>query len=410
MLTTFPTAIPTAIRRAAAPGGVATARLAFLLLFPGFFFYQTLIGLGAMRAVLGGYFSIVSLCLLLPLGLSYLIALKRAGYRVARTDLQFWFFLAYFLIVVAINGSFGAEAITVQTHLLAIMFFFNIYLIFKTADFAEPTTRATMMVSLLLMSAIIFYYSTDGVFEPGQVGDPKSPESVATYQGFARSYELTFVAVICFTRHGAARLVLYGIALAALFLNSSRSELVAVVCVMPLVELYRANQRLGMVCVVALVAGLAAMSVHFVMQAIPDNRVWELFNLAQSDSSQARHHMTLLALDTIAEHPLLGEYASYSHGQYAHNILSAWVDLGLFGFVYLLCMLVPATLLLFAGGWSRRPRSGEFLLALALLCMALLLLVTAKTFDDMVGGAALGAYARYRGRLRPAPPPGSDHD
>jgi hypothetical protein len=391
------TSIPA--RSAAAPGKPATARLAFLLLFPGFFFYQTLIGLGAMPALLGGYFSIVSIVLFLPLGLSYLIALRAANYRVSRTDLQFAFFLAYFFSVVAINAAFGAEALTVQTHLLSILFFINIYLVFKSIDFAERKTRATAIASLLLMSGIIFYFSADGTFQPGQVGDAKSPESVATYQGFARSYALTYIGVICFTRHAAARIVLHGIAVGALFLNSSRSELVAVLCVIPLVELYRANSRLNMVCIVLLVLAVAALNLESAMQAIPDSRVWELFDLAQSDSSQARHHMAQQALRTIAEHPLLGAYASYPHGQYAHDILSAWVDLGLFGFAYLLFLLVPTAFKLIAGGWFLRARSGEFLLAGSLICMSLLLLVTAKTFDDMVAGAALGAYAHFRGRL-----------
>ena len=399
MFTTLnPTSSP-----ARAPGKPATARLAFLLLFPGFFFYQTLIGLGAMPALLGGYFSIVSIMLFFPLGLSYVIATKAAGGRVSRTDLQFAFFLAYFLVVVAINAAFGAaEAVTIQTHLLSILFFVNIYLIFKTIDFAERTTRAWAIASLLAMSAIIFYFSAGGVFQPGQVGDAKSPESLATYQGFARSYALTFVGVICFTRHAAARLVLYGIAGAAMFLNGSRSELVAVLCLIPLVELYRAKSRLNMMCVVLVVLAVAGLNLEHAVQSMPENRVWELFDLAQSDSSQARHHMAQRALRTIAEHPLLGEYASYPHGQYSHDILSAWVDLGLFGFAYLLFMLVPTAFKLFAGGWLLRARSGEFLLACSLICMALLLLVTAKTFDDMLVGAALGAYAHYRSPQRHA--------
>jgi hypothetical protein len=377
----------------------AAARLAFLLLFPGFFFYQTLIGIGAMPAFLGGYFSIVSIALVLPLDFFYFMTLQAARYRVPRTDLQFAFFLAYFFLVVAINGVFGADAAIVQTHLFSILYFINIYIIFKTIDFSERTTMVTAWACLLLMSAVIFYFSEGGSFLPGQSTDA----NVATYQGFARSYLLTFVAVICFTRHAAVRVVLGCIAVAALFMNSSRSELVAVLVLIPLVEIYRSRSRLTTVCLVLVALAVAAIGLDYAVQAMPDHRVWELFNLSQSDSSNARHHLAQRALDTIAEHPLLGAYASYPPGQYAHDIRSAWVDLGLFGFSYLLLMLVPTAFTLFAVGWFRRARSGDFLLALSLICMSLLLLLTAKTFDDMFAGAALGAYANHRSKRRSAP-------
>lgn len=382
------------------PTSPAVARLAFLLLFPGFFVYQTLIGLGAMPAFLGGYFSIVSLALILPLLFSYFMAIKAAGYRVARTDLQFAFFLAYFLLVVAINGVFGADASIVQAHLFSILYFANIYIIFKTVDFTERTTAAMAWACLLLMSAIIFSFSDGASFQPGQTSGAKSPESVATYQGFARSYLLTFAVVICFTRQVAVRIVLSCIAVAALFMNSSRSELVAVLLLVTLVELYRSHSRLNTVCLVLAVLAIVGTGLDYAVRAMPDHRVWELFDLSLSDSSIARDQLAQRALDTIAEHPLLGAYSSYPPGQYSHNILSAWVDLGLFGFAYLLCLLVATAFALFAGGWFRRTRSGDFLLAWSLICMSLLLLVTTKTFDDMFAGAALGAYAKHRSAKR----------
>jgi hypothetical protein len=211
---------------------------------------------------------------------------------------------------------------------------------------------------------------------------------------------LTFVAVICFTRHAAARVFLHCIAVVALFLNGSRSELVAVLFLIPLVETYRAKSGLNILCLILLALAGVASTPESAVRVLPDNRVWELFDLSQSDSSHARHYLAQRALQTIAEHPVLGDYASYPPGQYSHDILSAWVDLGLFGFAYMLFMLVPTAFKLFAGGWFLRARSGDFLLAWSLICVSLLLLVTAKTFDDMSTGAALGAYANYRSRRR----------
>jgi len=385
---------------ASTPGKAGPARLAFLLLFPGFFFYQTLIGMGVMGAFVGGYFSVVSIGLLPPLACMYYLAIRASGYRIASTDLQFGFFLFYFFLVVAINAAFGADPTIVKTHLLSILYFINIYLIFKHSDFSERKTIATTLAALVLMSATVFFFSRDGSFQPGQFGDPASPDSVATYQELARSYVITFVTVICFTRVLAARLVLYAIAAAALFLNGARSELVAALSLFPMIELYRAKHWLPFLYLVLLVSGLANIDPKFLATHFPESRVWELFNLSQSSSASARHELTEHALRTIADNPVLGAYASYPPGGYSHNILSAWVDLGLFGFVYMLFMLGRTAVGLCFRGWLARPRSGQFLLAWSLICISLLLLVTAKTFDDMFTGAAMGAYANYRNTKR----------
>jgi hypothetical protein len=375
------------------------AQAAFLLLFPGFFFYQTLIGMGALGAFLGGYFAIVSIVLFFPLGYAYCHAVKRAGYRVAPTDMQFGFFLTYFLAIVLINAVFGANTTTVETHLLSILYFVNIYLIFKNIDLHSRQAMGLALASLLLMSTTIFLLSRGGSFQPEQLGDPRDPDSVATYQGFARSYALTFVAVICFTRAALARLALFCIAVAALFLNGSRSELVAVAFLLPIVELYRAKSWLHVLCIVLLLIAAAIVDPATLEGFLPDSRVWELFDLSHSGSAHARHELTLQALRTVAAHPLLGDYASYPPGGYSHNLLSAWVDLGIFGFAYLLFMLLSTAVKLCAG-WLVRARSDYFLLAWSLICMSLLLLLTAKTFDDMFAGAAMGAYANYRSRKR----------
>lgn len=381
----------------ARPASPRAAQLAFLLLFPGFFFYQTAIGLGLMRAYLGGYFAVVSIALTIPLAVSYWTALKAARYRAARTDLQLGFFLVYFLVLVAINALFGANGTIDQNNLASILYLVNIYIIFKTIDFGDRQMMRMNLASLLLMSALIFYFSEGGNFRPGLIGDPLNPASLASYQGFARSYLLTFVPVICVTRTALARIALYCIAVPALFLNSSRSELIALLCLIPLVELHRARSPWQLPCLAAMAAAVMLIS-SIVEQAMPDSRVWELFNLSQSVSAKERHDMAQGALATIAAHPLLGAYASYPPGEYAHNILSAWVDLGLLGFAYMLVMLVPIAFELSVRSLFMRARSDDFLLALSLIGVSLLLLLTAKSYNDMFAGAALGAYASYRSK------------
>lgn len=381
---------------------ISVPLIAFFLLFPGFFLYHTLVGLGGLRPYLGGYFTIASIALFLPLIYSHFARVRRREDRVSSIDLAFALFLIYFFLIVVINTIFGANAATARTHLLSILYLVNIYIIFRMLDFSGGGTFRMVFASLLIMSAIIFVFSKDGSFQPGQIGSHQNPDSAVTYQGFARSYVVTFVAVMSFTKSLPGRLTLYIIVVFALFLNGSRSELIAVIFLIPIVEIYRARSGFHTGCIVLLLLGLGTVGIRYVMDGLPENRVWELFDLSHSESAVSRYNLTQRALHTIAEHPLLGDYASYSPGAYSHNILSAWVDLGFFGFIYLLYMLAQAAISLYIKGWRLKAQSSHFLLAWILICMSLLLLMTSKTFDDMFTGAAMGAYANYRYRMRRA--------
>lgn len=378
-----------------AAGRQALARLGFLLLFPGFFLYQTLLGLGLISAFLGGYFSVVAIALLPPLLLLSGRELVRERFTVCRSDLVIALFLVYFAAQVAINAWAGADSTITATHSLSILYMVNVYLIYKGAGMDSGRWHMVNLLALLLMSAIIFFFSVDGSFYLSDLGASRNPESMATYQGFARSYLLTLAAVVLFLRRAVLRLPLYALAAAALYLNASRSELVAMLLLVPITELHYARNKLASAILIAVTLAAVASQGGQLLDILPDSRVLELADLANSSSSNVRHELSAQALHTIAAHPWLGDYGSYPPGDYAHNMLSAWVDLGVAGFCYLLLMLSLPLLRLLKASLSAR-QTPDHLYALALLCMTGLLLATAKTFDDMMIGAALGAYARYR--------------
>ena len=203
--------------------GPAWAELAFFLLFAGFFFYQTLLGLGMIRAYLGGYFAIISLVMLPPLLLSYGSRLHRRRYQLHRVDAAFLGFLAYFCVVIACNAPSASAAIT-SHHLLGVLYLFNLFVIFKTLDFQGRRFRRTLLASVAAMSAIVFAYSVDGTFYLAALGAARDPDSVATYQGFSRSYLVPLAVALACTRRRWLRWALYGIGLPTLYINTARSE------------------------------------------------------------------------------------------------------------------------------------------------------------------------------------------
>ena len=380
---------------------------AFFLLFPGFFFYHTLLGTGTTGAFLGGYFSPISLLYALPLAVVYYRRLRHDPRRLSAIDMHYGLFNAYFIAVVIVNAAAGASLSIVAHHLGGILFMANTFFLFALIDFDHWRFRLMGLASLAAMSAIVFKFSVNGVFFLGALGMAKDADALATYQGFSRSYLMMFLPVVAHTRGTALRLVLYAAGAATLFVNTARSEFAGLLFAIPIIEFYYSRHKLVFLGLAVLVTLAVCAHMDDIVSALPDNRVLELLDLSQSTSANKRHHLTLHAQQTIAAHPLLGDYASYALGYYSHNVLSAWVDLGLFGFVYLLAITALPAVPMFFKEYLAGRRRPEFIHGFALACVTLLLLVSSHYFTDMLIGATLGVYAQYRyerkhGHYRPS--------
>lgn len=376
-------------------GEQAVAILAFFLLFPCFFFYHTLLGLGVMSAFLGGFFAPAALLVVLPLAAMYVRRLRRNPNWLTRPDIAFGIYIAYFFAIVATHGVLGGKMIHVVHHILGILFLVNVFFIFKAIDFSGKLFRRIALLSLFAMSAIVFSYSIDGVFYLGALGMAKDAESLATYQGFSRSYLFTFVPLLAYTRAPWLRLLLYGIAAPTLFFNTARSEFVALIFLIPIIEFYHSRNKLVVAFVLAAILITVKIYLDDIMEFLPNNRILELFDLSQSTSANKRHHLTVYALQTINAHPFLGDFGSYPPGLYAHNILSAWVDLGFLGISYLSVMLTCPAVAMFIHEYFTSRNYSQFLLPFSLASITVLLLLTSHFFTDMLIGATLGCYATY---------------
>ena len=369
---------------------------AFFALFPGFFFYHTLLGTGTTGAFLGGYFSPVSLLFTLPLTAILFRRYRRIPRQISRIELYYGGFLAYFLTIVALNSIAGANRAIVINHLLCILFMINTFVIFSVIDFSSVGFRLAAFAALASMSCIAFSYSVNGVFYLGALGIAKDSDSLATYQGFARSYLVTFLPFVAFTRSILLRLTLYGFAIATLFINTARSEFVALLFIIPIIEFYFSRHKLWFLLFVMILCVWLNVYTDQLIAAVPDNRILELLDLSHSTSANKRHHLSVHAMQTIAAHPLLGDYASYAPGYYSHNILSAWVDLGLFGFSYIIAILILPGIPMFLREYFANRHSGNFILGFSLMCCTALLLLTSHYFTDMLIGATIGIYAQYQ--------------
>lgn len=376
------------------------AHSSFLLLFPGFFFYQTLLGVGAIPAFFGGYFTLVALLLLLPLTASLMYVIKRNKYYATSLDLWLVLLVLYYLLVLFVNFATGASLIIVERYVASIIFCFETYVIFRMLDVEDKKFLTIIVVSLLVMSVITYYFSVGGFFFLQALGEAKDPNSLATYQGFARSYIYTYLIVASIVRSMAMRYALYVVATSALFLNGARSEFSAVLFLIPAVEMYYAKHRLYAIFALLLLSIFLVGGVEYIVTALPENRILQLLDLSHSSSAITRQRFTGDALRTIWSNPVLGDFASYPDGHYAHNVLTTWVDFGMFGFLFFCGLLAWHGVWLFFNGFFSAKKSGDFVLAWSFVCAVILWALTAKNMPDMSVGAALGAFARYRYRKK----------
>lgn len=379
------------------------AHAAFMLLFPGFFFYQTLLGIGAIGAYLGGYFTLVALALLPPLTYAFVVSAKAHRNYVSQVDICLVFLVAYYGLVLLVNFFAGKDSMIVERYVQVIIFCFETYVIFRLIDLGSRSFRKIVLISLLLMSAITYYFSVGGFFFLQALGEAKDPNSLATYQGFARSYIYTYLLVIATLRFVLLRYVLYVVVTSALFLNGARSEFSAVLFLIPVNELYFARHRLYAVFTLVLASVILIGGVDYIVASLPENRILQLLDLSHSSSANMRDRFAHDALRTISENPIFGDFASYPDGHYAHNIITTWVDFGLFGFVFFSALLVWHGVWLLLNGFFRAKKDVDFVLAWSFVSVTFLWALTAKNMPDMCVGAALGAFARYRYKKRFSP-------
>lgn len=372
--------------------------LSFLLLFPGFFFYQTLLGIGAISAYLGGYFTLVALVLLLPLSYALLVSIKSHRKSVSTLDMWLLFYIGYYVMVLAVNVGAGKDQMIVDRYVQAIIFCYETYIIFRLIELDDKRFMRLVALSLLVMTVITFYFSVGGFFFLQALGEAKDPQSLATYQGFARSYIYTFLVLVAVVRFVVLRYVLYAIVASALFLNGARSEFSAVLFLVPVIELYYAKQRLYAVFALALLPVFLVGGVDQLVSALPENRILQLLDLSHSSSANTRSRFASDALATVMESPVFGDFASYPSGHYAHNMMTMWVDFGLFGFLFMAILFCWNAVWLLFNGFFSKKKSSDFILAWSLISVTVLWAVSAKTMPDMSVGATLGAFAAAKFR------------
>ncbi|UTL79544.1 O-antigen ligase domain-containing protein [Pseudomonas putida] len=367
-----------------------TALISMLFLFPGTFFYQSLVGLGYIPAFAGGYFGIASAAVFLVLAARYSYLTLKTG-RVQTFDALYFGFLFYFAFIALFNAFVVGKEGYLAWHIGSVIQCAAVYMIFKGIAKGSKGIMTFSWLSITAMTIFIFAMSENGVFSVSAISGNK--EAVSSYQGFALNYMLIAIIAIVNTRSRAIRLAAHPVFALALYMNGARSEFVAFLMFAILFEVCKSHFKMLSTIAAASILSIAGAMLYSGVIDIPENRVTTLLNLSENNSAQLRNKLSESGLSKIIENPILGDYGNYDKGYYIHNILSAWLDLGFFGFIYLTSLIfIPMIMIGFRVALKRNSNTqNSFMFASMFSCF--ILLVAGKYFTYLMVPAVLGYYA-----------------
>ncbi|MFQ6558113.1 O-antigen ligase domain-containing protein [Pseudomonas sp. Lb2C1-1] len=369
------------------------ALLSMLALFPGAFFYQVCVGTGLIPAFAGGYFGVACAALFILLGARYALDTLK-NLKLQTFDTAYFGFLLYFAGIAIFNAILMDDSKYLAWHLASIIQSAAVYLVFKGMTRQSTASKFLLWLSVLAMTTCIFYFMEEGVFSIRSISG--KTENISSYQGFALYYLLCVIVAISSTQTRILRILTYPAITYALYVNGARSEFIGLLIFIVSFEVCRSRIKMfSVISSIVLIFTLSATLYSGIIN-LPENRVTLLLNLSNDNSSTVRDQLSEQGFSKIMDNPILGNYGEYEKGYYIHNILSAWLDLGLFGFIYfLILILIPLSTTGMNITLKGRSDAGQaFIFSAMLSCF--ILLVFGKYFTYLMLPAVLGYYSSTR--------------
>jgi hypothetical protein len=376
--------------------GLASA--AFLLLFPGFFFYHFAIARGYISPFLGGYFGIVAVLSFFPLAFTYL---KNKSLDLNNKLLIFLLINVYTVIIVVYNFILsmpnGYSNDMALWSMSGVLFNLVAFLIGRQINFLK-VLNINFFALILMLSVVILNVGEQGIFYVKI--DAVDESVVATYQGFARS--LVFVSLILtggFIGNPKRNGIIFIMCFLALFLNGSRTEFALyIVSSLIVYFLYIFKSLKGVILFIMVMLFLTILT-SYLIDTYPESRMLQLFFLQESTSFQARSELNAYGWSLVSDSPLMGNYGMYVNlggvGNYPHNLFSAWVNLGVVGILLyfsLFFLLVKSAFLGFRGNYNNLT----YRIFLIFTLFAVASVIFSKDYSDMVIGFLVGIFCNWR--------------
>lgn len=374
------------------------ANASFVIVYSGFFFYQTLVAIGYVPPILGAYWGMMNFIVFFPLFFMFVFSLN-GQFPLNNGDKFFLIFISYFICILLVNGALGKNSTIILSHVSSVFQLLTAFFIFRMINIHSTTFKNVNFMFWLIMTAIIFFYSVNGSFNFQRNSDVGDDASIGTYQAFGFVYLITSILLHTFIKSLFLRYIFHITTLVALFLNGSRSDLIAYALSIFILEFVTLSFNRKVI-VIFLITISSTFILETTKEIAPDSRILLLFSTEKDTSVSERGKLFEQGLVTLNKNPFLGDFASYSPGNYIHNGLSAWVDMGLIGF------LIYVGTIGFSYLWAAyyvfylKDHNKLLLLSLSYLSISVLLTFFAKNFTYTLVPVGLGIFSNYLNRCQ----------
>lgn len=369
----------------------------WLITFPFFIGYQFLVSLDVIPKIFGGYFTF-ALTLMMPLCIYvyYLqgrrfVKVKGPGVRYGDPiDIFFWLYWLLMLMVFVYAYGGGVEWDFIGSYLAYALKFPVLFIIGRCVPWERDGFGKILWWCFFLSSILIYVM---GYFGGGAINVAyQDGEGYIDYHGVALVYAITGV-VLAAKIERASRYWVWAVGVLGLYFVGARSEFVGFMFAAMLVEFVRSKIGFSLKFIYVIIPLLFLMSMVLDLGGLSERMV-ALFNLSEDRSALIRGDQIAMAWSTVEDNFVFGSFGSYEKGNYAHNALSAWVDLGFLGFFLLLFLLIYPLVMLLRGS-SRVAMRALYFQSLGVCAMLLVLATFAKAYFYQLIPVAIGLYCRY---------------
>jgi hypothetical protein len=352
-----------------------TANLGLIILFPGFFLYHYALAAKWSPAFAGGLFGPVSLFLaaMFIMLLPWIIQIYLRGAMMPvllflltisyMSTISFLYFCLEMDQIYMVN-SFESTAATLIRWIAC--FYVSSFISFRNSYLKEALIISLIPICLLIVITAVNSDSLMNGFRALLAGDGENEN--ASYQGMARSVLILQVFLISIVSKARYRKALFIIGIILLLFIGARTEFVALLFLWA-AFLFLPSEKQAKVFLKGLaVLIFVVLLYHTFGEYVPETRINQLLNLSESTSWQAREEGTRIAIRTISQSIILGDYGYHLRDDvgYAHNALSAWANYGLLGFSLYIGLIGYCTWIPIRELFFRRNMAPEWMVAFSL--------------------------------------------
>ncbi|HIE59536.1 MAG TPA: O-antigen ligase domain-containing protein [Sulfurovum sp.] len=369
---------------------------AFFIIFPLFFLYHVLVAKNYLPPFLGGYFTVMILVNLPFLIISTILLSGVKKNHITFIEILFFILLLYFFLISVVNFFFNPipdKTLMLVHSIQGILFLFICYVLGKYIDIHNQFLKKIIIFTLIIFMLLII----SNLNEYSMFDLSKKTNMNISYQGYARILTVLGFFSIAMIKNIKYSLAIFIVASVALFFNGARTEFVIFNLTGLMYYILLKPKLLFPLIVIFLSMLLFIIFNDSIQQFLLHNRLFELLlDRENSTSGNARLNTIILAVQTIQDYPLFGNYGSYIEvggiGWYAHSIISAWVDLGLFGFLIYIFMFFLMFLYLIMH--RNRKNTPEYKLFFLFYVFVFLAMLVSKNYSYMLFGFLVAFYSR----------------